>query len=113
MASKARTYERTWTGGSMPHGTTKRSEQLEGAPLQYAPENELGVVFLFCHIAKSLRLKVERIRPGFPDCIAYEKAAGSEISVRTTLSLRCEMNSGSTRWSAPAGNRPGVNGRLK
>lgn len=28
-----------------------RSETLENAPLQYAPQNELGVVFLFSQIA--------------------------------------------------------------
>ncbi len=49
---------------------SKRAERLEGAPLAYAPENELGVVFIFSHLLKRWRLKVDKIRPGFPDCIA-------------------------------------------
>ena len=51
----------------------KRPEVLEGAPLHYAPENELGVVFLFSHLAKKWRVKVEQIRAKYPDCIAYQK----------------------------------------
>jgi len=51
---------------------SEKKERLEGAPLLYAPKNELGVVFLFSHLAKKKRLKVEQIRPQFPDCIAVE-----------------------------------------
>lgn len=40
------------------------------APLEYAPVNELGVVFLFGSLARSLGFRVERIRPQFPDAIA-------------------------------------------
>lgn len=49
-----------------------RGNRLDGAPLDYAPENELGVVYLFSHLAqRKLGLRVDRIRSGFPDCIAY------------------------------------------
>jgi hypothetical protein len=44
----------------------------DGAPLDYAPDNEQGVVFLFSHLArKKFGMRVERIQTGFPDCIAY------------------------------------------
>lgn len=66
----------------------KRPEILEKAPLQYAPENELGVVFLFSHIAKKLRVKVESIRPEFPDCIAYQKTAHGEKRIRIEFEFR-------------------------
>lgn len=66
----------------------KRAEQLEGAPLQYAPENEQGVVFLFSYLAKQWGLKVEKIRPGFPDCIAYQKTHGGAKKVRIEFEFR-------------------------
>lgn len=65
-----------------------RPEVLEGAPLQYAPENELGVVFLFSHIAKKLRIRVEQIRPQFPDCIAYQKTAHGEKRIRIEFEFK-------------------------
>src|ERR1035438_1210212 len=44
----------------------------DGAPMDYAPDNEQGVVFLFSHLArKKYGLRVERVQTGFPDCIAY------------------------------------------
>lgn len=46
--------------------------------MHYAPENEMGVVFLFSHLAKRWRLRVEEIKTGFPDCIVYQKAHGKE-----------------------------------
>lgn len=50
-----------------------RSARLpDGAPLDYAPDNEQGVVFLFSHLARSrFGLRVERVQGGFPDCVAY------------------------------------------
>jgi hypothetical protein len=39
--------------------------------LDYAPENELGVVYLFSHVARKYGLRVQRVQAGFPDCIAY------------------------------------------
>jgi hypothetical protein len=45
----------------------------DGAPLDYSPDNEQGVVFLFSHLARSrFGLHVERVQAGFPDCIAYQ-----------------------------------------
>jgi len=44
----------------------------EGSPLEYEPDNEQGVVFLFSGLArKKFGLRVERVQTGFPDCIAY------------------------------------------
>lgn len=44
----------------------------DGAPLDYAPDNEQGVVYLFSHLARSrFGLRVERVQGGFPDCVAY------------------------------------------
>lgn len=59
-----------------------RSNSLKDAPLEYAPKNEIGVVFLFAHIAKKLQLRVEEIRPQFPDCIAFKKVGDKEKEVR-------------------------------
>lgn len=44
----------------------------DGAPLDYAPNNEQGVVYLFSHLARRrFGLRVERVQAGFPDCEAY------------------------------------------
>ena len=52
----------------------RRTSRLDGAPLDYAPENEQGVVFLFSQLArKSYGLRVERVQTGYPDCIAYKR----------------------------------------
>ena len=59
-----------------------RPEVLDGAPIRYAPVNELGVVFLFAHLAKRWRLRVDSIQSGFPDCIAYQKTQGHEKKIR-------------------------------
>src|SRR5574337_1769646 len=61
---------------------------LKNAPLQYAPTNELGVVFLFAHVAKRLQFRIEEIRPAFPDCIAYRHAGESEKRVRIEFEFR-------------------------
>jgi len=70
------------------HEQSRRAEVLEGAPLRYAPENELGVVFLFSHLARRWRLKVDEIRPQFPDCIAYQKTDRGEKRVRIEFEFR-------------------------
>ncbi len=72
----------------MRNASRLRSEVLEGAPLDYAPENELGVVFLFAHLARRWRLKIHAIRSGFPDCIAYQKIQGQEKQVRIEFEHR-------------------------
>jgi hypothetical protein len=59
-----------------------RPDVLDGAPMQYAPVNELGVVYLFSDYAKKNRIRIEEIRPGFPDCIAFVKTKGGENRVR-------------------------------
>jgi hypothetical protein len=41
--------------------------------MDYAPDNEQGVVFLFSSLArKRFGLRIESIGAGFPDCIAYQ-----------------------------------------
>jgi len=60
-----------------------RAQPLEGAALRFAPQNELGVVYLFSSMAKRLGLSsVEIIRPGFPDCIAFQRTSKGEKRVR-------------------------------
>jgi hypothetical protein len=55
------------------HSSPKhRPVRLDGASLEYAPENEQGVVFLFAGLRKKFGLRVELIRAGFPDCVAYQ-----------------------------------------
>ncbi len=48
----------------------KNSVRLYGAPLSEAPQNELGVVFLFARMQAKYGIQVEKIRAGFPDCVA-------------------------------------------
>ena len=62
--------------------TKIRPEVIEGAPVLYAPTNELGVVFLFAYFAKHWRLRIEEISASFPDCIAYQKIKGGEKQLR-------------------------------
>jgi len=50
-----------------------------GSPLEYEPQNELGVAYLFSHVARQLGLTVERVQDGFPDCIAYK--AGRRVRI--------------------------------
>jgi len=38
--------------------------------LSEAPQNELGVVFLFARLQEKFGVRVEKIRAGFPDCLA-------------------------------------------
>src|SRR5579864_7616518 len=69
----------------------KRAERplpLKNAPLQYAPENELGVVFLFSRIAKRLQFRIEMIRAAYPDCIAYKQIGDREKLVRIEFEFR-------------------------
>ena len=61
---------------------------LHNAPLQYAPENELGVVYLFSRIAKRLQFRIEMIRAAYPDCIAYKHAGDKEKLVRIEFEFR-------------------------
>ena len=54
---------------------TLRPQRLpDSAPLEYAPDNEQGVVFLFSQVARRrFGLTVERVRAGYPDCIAHRQ----------------------------------------
>lgn len=57
--------------------------------MNYAPENELGVVYLFAHLAPRLGFTgVERIRAAFPDCIARRRTGRGEIIVRVEFEYR-------------------------
>jgi hypothetical protein len=44
--------------------------------LQFAPTNELGVVFLFGMVARELGFTVEAVQSKFPDCRAKERVPG-------------------------------------
>jgi hypothetical protein len=68
-------------GGSLP-------AILENAPMAYAPVNELGVVLLFSDYARKHRIKIDRIRGGFPDCIAFQSASGSRKRCRIEFEFR-------------------------
>lgn len=61
---------------------------LKGAPMEYAPENEMGVVFLFAHIARRLQFRIEEIRPQFPDCIAYRRTGHVEKKRRIEFEFK-------------------------
>lgn len=61
---------------------------LKNAPIQYAPENELGVVFLFSQMAKKLQFRIEKIRAAYPDCVAYRHAGDREKRVRIEFEYR-------------------------
>lgn len=65
-----------------------RPEALDGAPLRYAPANELGVIFLFAHLSKRWRLRIDSIQPGYPDCIAHQKIQGRERQIRIEFEFR-------------------------
>lgn len=61
---------------------------LKNAPLQCAPSNELGVVFLFANIAKRLQFRIEQIRAAYPDCIAYRLAGDVEKRLRIEFEFK-------------------------
>jgi hypothetical protein len=68
--------------------TISRAEVLEGAPLRFAPTNELGVVFLFAHLAHRWRLRVDAVQSRFPDCLAYQKIQGKEKPIRIEFEFK-------------------------
>src|SRR5260370_20079988 len=68
--------------------SSERPLPLKNAPLQYAAENELGVVFLFSRIAKRLQFRIEKIRAAYPDCIAYRHAGDREKRIRIEFEFR-------------------------
>jgi hypothetical protein len=56
--------------------------------MQYAPQNELGVVFLFAHVARRKQFRIDEIRPQFPDCLAYRRIGDNERLVRIEFEFR-------------------------
>lgn len=53
--------------------STRPARLPDGAPLDFAPTNELGVVYLFSHLARRrFGVRVERVGVGYPDCVAYK-----------------------------------------
>ena len=60
--------------------TRRRSDIIHYEGMQHAPENELGVVFLFGKVHRRLRFTaIDEIKPGFPDCWAWRRLTkGSE-----------------------------------
>jgi len=53
--------------------TNGKQRLPDRAQLDYAPDNEQGVIYLFSHLArKRFGLRIERVQAGFPDCIAYQ-----------------------------------------
>ena len=67
-----------------------RPEVLKCGNMRYAPENELGVVFLFASLAKKWRLQIDSIQSGFPDCLAYQKVQGKEKRVRIEFEFQAK-----------------------
>jgi hypothetical protein len=61
---------------------------LTNAPLQYAPNGEMGVVYLFANIAKKLQFRIEEIRASYPDCIAYRQVGDREKMVKIEFEYR-------------------------
>lgn len=50
------------------------------APMDYAPDNEQGVVFLFAELARRRwGMRVESIQTGYPDCVAYRRGRRQRI----------------------------------
>jgi hypothetical protein len=45
-------------------------------------------IYLFSFFIKKLRLRVDQIRPQFPDCIAYQKTGGKEKRVRIEFEFK-------------------------
>jgi hypothetical protein len=67
--------------------TNGKQRLPDRAPLDYAPDNEQGVIFLFSHLArKRFGLRIERVQAGFPDCIACrgEKRIRIEFEFRSS-----------------------------
>lgn len=53
--------------------STRPARLPDGAPLDFAPDSEQGVVYLFSHLARRrFGLRVERVRAAYPDCLAYK-----------------------------------------
>jgi len=56
--------------------------RLHGATLSEAPQNELGVVFLFARLQERFGVRIDKIRAGFPDCLARKIRSGTNKILR-------------------------------
>jgi hypothetical protein len=68
--------------------SSHRPLPLKNAPLEYAPDSEMGVVYLFANIAKKLQFRIEAIRAAYPDCIAYRQVGDREKRVRIEFEFK-------------------------
>jgi hypothetical protein len=59
-----------------------RSDIIHYEGMAHAPENELGVVFLFGKVHRRLGFTgIHEIKPGFPDCWAWRRTTkGSKLT---------------------------------
>jgi hypothetical protein len=73
---------------AMQKDKNMKPTRLDSAPLEYAPENEHGVVFLFAALAKRWGLRVESVQSGFPDCIAYQRTGQGDTRKRIEFEFR-------------------------
>jgi hypothetical protein len=65
-----------------------RPDVMKKGPLHFAPQNELGVVFLFSSVAPALGLRIEKIQAAYPDCVAYQKTSSGEKRIRIEFEYR-------------------------
>jgi len=61
---------------------------LKDAPLLYAPNGELGVVFLFASIYKKLQLQIGQIGAAYPDCTAYKQVGDRQKEIKIEFEYR-------------------------
>lgn len=61
----------------------KMGRAINATGMAFAPTYELGVIFLFGHLAADLGFDVEIIRPQFPDCLAKRK--GKRVRIEFEL----------------------------
>ncbi len=59
-----------------------RPIRLKDMPLEFAPDDEKGVVFLFSQFLKRFSLTVEKVTGKYPDCIAYMRENGRDKKIR-------------------------------
>ena len=62
--------------------------RLHGATLSEAPQNELGVVFLFARLQERFGVRIDKIRAGFPDCLARKIRSGTNKILRARFKIR-------------------------
>jgi hypothetical protein len=82
------------------HHPVRRPRKLDGAPLDYAPENEQGVVYLFASLQKKYGVRIAQIQSGYPDCIAYhgEKRIRIEFEYRSSNFVQHKHDPNKCDW---------------